>query len=131
VTYRPNDAAAVPRLSRWPIVRPPDWTRRVNMPMTPAEEEAVQRNIRRRQPYGTERWQKGTASRLGLESTSRPRGRPSKKPNNGTLHLFRPDTFSAPARNQTTVPDTFSDTFSVAVYSKDLVEFSQVALDPD
>jgi REP-associated tyrosine transposase len=79
-----SDAAAEPRLSRWPIARPPDWTLRVNMPMTPAEEEAVQRSIRRGQPYGTERWQKRTASRLGLESTFRPRGRPSKKPYNGT-----------------------------------------------
>ena len=32
-----SDADAVPMLSRWPIARPPDWTRRVNMPMTPAE----------------------------------------------------------------------------------------------
>jgi putative transposase len=79
-----SDAAAEPTLSRWPIARPPDWTLRVNMPMTPAEEEAVQRSIRRGQPYGTERWRKRTASRLGLESTFRPRGRPSKKPNNGT-----------------------------------------------
>ena len=54
------------------------------MPMTPAEEEAIRRSIRRGQPYGTEPWQKRTASRLGLESTFRPRGRPLKKPNNGT-----------------------------------------------
>jgi putative transposase len=77
-----GDAAL--RLSRWPINRPPDWTRRVNLPMTPAEEEAVQRSIHRGQPYGTERWQKRTASRLGLESTFRPRGRPIKNLNNGT-----------------------------------------------
>ncbi len=65
--------------------RPSDWTLRVNMPMTPAEEEAVQRRfIRRGQPYGTELWQKRTASRLGLEPTFRPRGRPLKNPNNGT-----------------------------------------------
>jgi putative transposase len=46
--------------------------------------QAVRRSIRRGQPYGTEPWQKRTASRLGLESTFRPRGRPLKKPNNGT-----------------------------------------------
>jgi putative transposase len=51
---------------------------------TPAEEEAVQRSIRRGQPYGTEPWQKRTASRLRRESTFRPRGRLSKKPNNGS-----------------------------------------------
>ena len=78
-----NDADAEPKLSRWPIDRPADWTFRVNMPMTPAEEEAIRRSIRRGQPYGTEPWQKRTASRLGLESTFRPRGRPMK-PNNGT-----------------------------------------------
>ena len=75
---------AEPRLSPWPIDRPPDWTLRVNMPMTPVEEEAVQRSIRRGQPYGSAPWQKRTASRLGLESTFRPRGRPLKKHNNGS-----------------------------------------------
>ena len=79
-----SDTDAEPTLCRWPINRPSDWTLRVNMPMTPAEEEAVQRSIRRGQPYGTEPWQKRTASRLGLESTFRPRGRPLKNPNNGT-----------------------------------------------
>jgi putative transposase len=49
-----SGAAAVPMLSRWPIARPPDWSLRVNMSMTPTEEEAVQRSIRRGQPYGTE-----------------------------------------------------------------------------
>ena len=63
-------------------------TIRVNMPMTAAEEEAIQRSMRRGQPYGTERWQKRTASRLGLESTFRPRGRPTKKPNSATRNLF-------------------------------------------
>ena len=55
-------ADAEPRLSRWPIDRPPDWIPRVNISMTPAEEEAVQRSIRRGQPNGTERWKKRTAS---------------------------------------------------------------------
>ena len=77
-------ADAEPRLSRWPIDRPADWTLRVNMPVTPAEDEAVQRSIRRGQPYCTERRQKRTASQLGLASLFRPRGRPVKKPNNGT-----------------------------------------------
>jgi len=79
-----SHAAAKPPLSPWPIDRPPDWTLRVNMPMTPAEEEAVKLSIRRGQPYGTAPWQKRMASRLGLESTFRPRGRPIKKRNNGT-----------------------------------------------
>jgi len=79
-----SDAPAEPPLSPWPIDKPPDWTLRVNMPMTPVEEEAVQRSIRRGQPYGQAHWQMRTASRLGLESTFRPRGRPLKKRNNGS-----------------------------------------------
>ena len=79
-----SDADAEPRLCRWPIDKPKDWTSRVNMAMTPEEEEAVVRSIRRGQPYGAESWQKRTAARLGLESTIRPRGRPKKKPDNGT-----------------------------------------------
>jgi putative transposase len=78
-----NDPGAEPALSPWPIVRPPDWTKRVNMPMTAAEEEAVQRSIRRGQPFGSAVWQKRTASRLGLESTFRPRGRPVQNKKNG------------------------------------------------
>ena len=74
-----SDAAAEPRLSPWPIARPSDWTLRVNMPMTQSEEETVQRGIRRGQPYGTAAWQKRIASRLGLESTFRTRGRPDQE----------------------------------------------------
>ncbi len=78
------DAGTEPRSIRWPIDKPPDWTLRVSTPMTPAEEEAVHRSIRRGQPYGSAHWQKRTAVRLGLESTFRPRGSPVKTPNNGT-----------------------------------------------
>ncbi len=67
-----------------PIDRPADWALRVAMPMTPAEEEAVRWSLRRGQPYGSAPWQKRMASRLGLGSTLRPRGRPPKSPNNGT-----------------------------------------------
>jgi putative transposase len=78
------DHAPEPRPGRWPLDRPSDWTLRVNMPMTPAEEKVVQRSVRRGQPYGSALWQKRTASRLGLESTLRPRGRSPRKPDNGT-----------------------------------------------
>jgi putative transposase len=56
-----SEAPAEPRLSPWPIDRPPDWTLRVNLPMTPAEQESVQRSIRRGQPYGTAPWQERSA----------------------------------------------------------------------
>ena len=72
----------LPTLTRWPITRPRDWVSRVNKPQSPAEEEALQRSIRRNQPFGSSDWQSVTAQRLGLESTFRDRGRP-KKPKSG------------------------------------------------
>jgi len=67
-----------PVLAAWPIEPPRDWTARVNRPFGPAEEEAVQRSIRRGRPFGSGPWQAQTAARLGLESTFRDRGRPRK-----------------------------------------------------
>ena len=69
-----------PALAPWPIERPRDWTARVNRPFGTKEEEAVQRSIRRGQPFGSESWQAEVAARLGLESAFRPRGRPRKPP---------------------------------------------------
>lgn len=74
------DPDAPLKLSRWPVPRPADWVKRVNAPLTPAEEESVQRSIQRGQPFGGPVWQSRTTKRLGLESTFRPRGRPRKNP---------------------------------------------------
>ena len=49
-----------------------------NRPQTDAELNAVRKAIRRGSPLGGEQWQHRIAKRLGLESTLRPRGRPSK-----------------------------------------------------
>ena len=70
-----------PALAAWPIDRPRDWTARVNRPFGPKEEEAVLRSIQRGQPFGSASWQTAVATRLGLESTFRPRGRPRKEEN--------------------------------------------------
>jgi putative transposase len=51
--------------------------------MNHAEEESLQRSIRRGQPFGDPTWQQLTAVRLGLRSTLQPLGRP-KKANNGS-----------------------------------------------
>jgi putative transposase len=73
-------------LSDWPIVRPSDWTRRVNRALTSNELEAVRSSVRRGRPFGDETWTKITAKQLGLESTLRPRGRPRKhKPEHDTI----------------------------------------------
>jgi putative transposase len=74
---RINSQAGLP-LHSWPIERPADWCDRVNSPMSRLEEEAMRRCIRRSQPFGAETWQSETASRLGLESAFRPRGRPKR-----------------------------------------------------
>ncbi len=73
--------AAIPALplTAWPVPRPPDWVARVNTAMSPAEEEAMSRSIRRGQPFGSTDWQSLMTERLGLESAFRPRGRPKKQ----------------------------------------------------
>ena len=67
-------------LSSWPIPRLPNWAARVNEALTQREQEAVQRCIRRGCPLGDEGWTESVASRFGLESTLRPRGRPQFRP---------------------------------------------------
>jgi putative transposase len=71
-----GDAAAKQLLSAWPLPRPADWRRIVHEAQTESELEAVRRCVRRGCPFGSERWCKNTAIRLGLEFTLRPRGRP-------------------------------------------------------
>ena len=55
-----------------------NWTQRVNQPITKKEKDAITRSINRGVPYGSEQWTASTVKRLGLESTTRPRGRPKK-----------------------------------------------------
>ena len=59
-----------------PLGRP--WLAHVNKPQTMAELLAIRQSVLRGQPYGGETWQQKTASKLGLESTFRPKGRPRK-----------------------------------------------------
>jgi putative transposase len=64
-------------LTEWPIERPADWTRYVNRPQTPAEEEAIAVAIKRGRPLGDDQW---IGSRLrqysDLRISTRPQGRP-------------------------------------------------------
>lgn len=73
-----GDAEARRLLSRWPLPQPADWQRMLQDPQTDAELEAVRRSLRRGCPFGSDRWCKNTAVRLGLQHTLRPRGRPKK-----------------------------------------------------
>jgi putative transposase len=59
----------------WPIDSPHDWLARVNQPLTDQELEAIRQCVTRGTPFGTERWRKNTARRLGLGHTLRSRGR--------------------------------------------------------
>lgn len=63
-------------LSPWPVDRPADWLDWVNEPQTDAELEALRMSVNRACPFGDERWQRQTATNLGLGATLRPLGRP-------------------------------------------------------
>ena len=67
-------------LADWPVPCPRNWLALVNANQTESELEAVRRSIVRGAPYGSDRWTKRMAQRLGLESSLNPRGRPRKYP---------------------------------------------------
>jgi putative transposase len=75
----PAGAARKDWLSPWPIDRPRNWLDLVNRPQTEDEVAAVRNSIRRGTPFGSERWINRSASRLDLEFSLRPRGRPRLK----------------------------------------------------
>ena len=77
----PEVIDGVPPLSSWPVARPAHWRRLVNRPQNSKEINALRTSVQRGRPYGSAYWQKRTATRLGLESTFRPRGRPKKEGN--------------------------------------------------
>jgi putative transposase len=63
-------------LAEGPIDLPRDWEAFVNAPQTDAEVRALRESFLRGRPFGTEAWSRRTATRLGLQPTLRPRGRP-------------------------------------------------------
>lgn len=58
---------------------PRQWRAWVNKAQTEAEVAAIRHCIRRGAPYGSDRWVRSSAARLGLDTTLRPRGRPKKE----------------------------------------------------
>ena len=64
-------------LSPWPLRRLPRWAERVNASLSKSELAAIRNSVNRGKPLGTDNWVKATAKRLNLESTIRPRGRPT------------------------------------------------------
>ena len=73
-----GEAGSGALLCEWPMTRPHDWLTRLNRGETKAELEALQRAVRRGQPFGSETWCERIIGQLGLESTIRPPGRPKK-----------------------------------------------------
>jgi putative transposase len=65
-------------LGQWPVTMPKGWRKLVNTLQPKEELEAVRLCVVRGRPYGSEKWGIKTATRLGLESAFRPRGRPRK-----------------------------------------------------
>ena len=64
-------------LTDGPLEKPSQWTRIVNGVETEAELKSLRHSLTRGTPFGDSRWQTRTATQLGLESSMRPRGRPS------------------------------------------------------
>jgi putative transposase len=67
-------------LHPWPIPIPTDYLQWLNQPQTQTELEALQTSIRRNRPFGAPAWQSRTITRLGLESSIRPKGGQRKTP---------------------------------------------------
>lgn len=69
---------------RWlTIPADPPWPRNrrswVNKVETEAELNSLRRSVKRGLPFGDDNWTRRSAVRLGLETTTRPRGRPKKE----------------------------------------------------
>jgi putative transposase len=67
-----------PLLETGPVANPEPWQEWVDQPETEAELTALRRSVTRGVPFGAESWQRQTPKRLGLESSLRPVGPPSK-----------------------------------------------------
>ena len=63
--------------------RPADWLEHVNRALPTEELERLHLSLQRGRPYGSLRWTRATAGRLGLGSSLRNPGRPRKMPKGG------------------------------------------------
>ena len=65
-------------LDAWPVDRPPSWLAMVNRPLSADEAAQVKESLTRGRPFGDEKWTQRITTRLGLQYTLNPRGRPRK-----------------------------------------------------
>lgn len=70
--------ASDPPLTEWPVDRPRQWISIVNAPITIDELNRVRESIMRDRPLGTVAWARRMATRMGIEQSTRDRGRPRK-----------------------------------------------------
>jgi putative transposase len=69
----------LPILTSRPVRHGEVWLSYVNEAQTEAEVESWRECIRRRRPYGMEKWARRIAGKMGLGARLRPRGRPPKQ----------------------------------------------------
>jgi putative transposase len=62
-----------------PVELPKEWSKFVNESIAEKELEKLRQSVSRQSPYGDSLWQVDVSKTLGLESTIRPRGRPSRE----------------------------------------------------
>lgn len=60
------------------VVRPHDWLRAVNRSLPEDELKRLRASVNRGTPWGSQTWTRRTSTRLALEHTLNPRGRPHK-----------------------------------------------------
>lgn len=65
-------------LSDGPVELPNNWEHLVNKAEQTRQIELLEKSIKRGSPFGEPIWRKKTATKMGLESTMKPRGRPQK-----------------------------------------------------
>jgi len=65
-------------LSPPPLPLPRNWLMRVNQPQSAEELAALRESVNRQRPFGSESWAAEAVEQLGLQSSSRRRGRPRK-----------------------------------------------------
>jgi putative transposase len=65
-------------LSSYPQVRQRKWAEKVHLPMDERTKLAIRRSVETGLPYGSDAWVRRLASKLDLDLTIRPRGRPRK-----------------------------------------------------
>lgn len=77
--WHAGDAGQKRLLSTWPVRRSADWLKHVNQPLNEREQQALSNCLARGNPFGSSAWSSRMVKKLGLESSVRPRGRPSKQ----------------------------------------------------